>query len=214
MIKPNRKLVPAALRTEWSALAWLGDRQNPPMVMDEAKLPGMGVIKVGQFWRDCKCVRRCVRAPYDRLLTNPVLRADYRTHHGGTRAFWRGRVPGGGRARLPSRTWFARVGLAPRTWAGLGAARLGGASVRAAPRRIICTRPGSGRAQRPAGLAGAQCPHNTAAVWPLRKRRSSATHRGAHLCAPEGRCREQQWHCRYRSGGRVDRSQLSCNVTV
>ena len=24
--------------------------------------------------------RRCANSPYDRLLTNPVLRADYRTH--------------------------------------------------------------------------------------------------------------------------------------
>ena len=32
---------------------------------------------VGAFWRDCKGKRKCNRSPYDRLLDNPVLRADY-----------------------------------------------------------------------------------------------------------------------------------------
>ena len=34
---------------------------------------------VGRFWNGCKDRRLCGRPPYDRLLVNPVLRADYRT---------------------------------------------------------------------------------------------------------------------------------------
>ena len=34
--------------------------------------------KLGHFWNNCKTRRRCGRPPYDRLLTNPVLRVDYR----------------------------------------------------------------------------------------------------------------------------------------
>ena len=37
-----------------------------------------GGTKLGIFWMGCKNNRRCGRPPYDRLLTNPVLRADYR----------------------------------------------------------------------------------------------------------------------------------------
>ena len=46
------------------------------MMRDRAKLPGGG--KIGYFWAHCKSERKCGRPPYDRLLTNPVLRADYR----------------------------------------------------------------------------------------------------------------------------------------
>ena len=36
-------------------------------------------VSLGGFWHDCKSRKRCGRSGYDRLLTNPVLRADYRT---------------------------------------------------------------------------------------------------------------------------------------
>ena len=41
---------------------------------------GLGEVNVGMFWHDCKNLRRCWRSPYDRLLTHPVLRADYHSH--------------------------------------------------------------------------------------------------------------------------------------
>ena len=46
------------------------------MHRDQAELPGGG--KLGLFWNNCKHNRMCGRPPYDRLLDNPVLRADYR----------------------------------------------------------------------------------------------------------------------------------------
>ncbi len=63
----------------------MADRQTPPKHRDTAELPGLGDVRVGLFWVRCKTERRCGRPPYDRLLNNPVLRADYRTRHGGTR---------------------------------------------------------------------------------------------------------------------------------
>ena len=36
-----------------------------------------GGSRLGNFWDHCKSERRCSKPPYDRLLTNPVLRADY-----------------------------------------------------------------------------------------------------------------------------------------
>ena len=73
-----------ALQVEWSALAWMAVRQRAPRQMDKAELPGLGEVNVGKFWINCKSRRRCGRPPYDRLLTNPVLRADYRTRLRGT----------------------------------------------------------------------------------------------------------------------------------
>ena len=74
-----------ALRVEWSALEWMMNRQKLPKYRDNAELPGLGEVKIGMFWNDCKTGRRCGRPPYDRLLTNPILRADYRCHNSGTR---------------------------------------------------------------------------------------------------------------------------------
>ena len=45
---------------------------------EETRLPGGGP-KVGHFWSDCKGKRKCGTPPYDRLLTNRVLKTDYRT---------------------------------------------------------------------------------------------------------------------------------------
>ena len=68
-----------ALRVEWSALVWMAGRQKPPSARDKAEqLPGLGAGNVGSFWDNCKSRRPCGRTPYDRLLTHPVLRADYR----------------------------------------------------------------------------------------------------------------------------------------
>ena len=50
-----------------------------------SELPGLGEVKVGRFWINCKFNRMCTRPPYNQLLINPVLKADYRTHHGGMR---------------------------------------------------------------------------------------------------------------------------------
>ena len=51
-------------------------RERPPKQDDTTGLPGGG--KLGWFWGNCKNERKCGRSPYDRLLTNPVLKADYR----------------------------------------------------------------------------------------------------------------------------------------
>ena len=59
-------------------------RKEAPKARDITELPRGG--KLGMFWRDCKCERRCGRPPYDRLLAHPVLRADYRCHPGAARA--------------------------------------------------------------------------------------------------------------------------------
>ena len=55
-------------------------RKAVPKQRDLTLLPGGG--KLGVFWTNCKAKRKCRRQPYDRLLTNPVLRADYRTLNG------------------------------------------------------------------------------------------------------------------------------------
>ena len=59
------------------ALAWIVDRRTPPRHNDKAELPGLGEVKVGRYWTHCKSERRCGRPPYDRLLTNLVLRDEY-----------------------------------------------------------------------------------------------------------------------------------------
>ena len=51
-------------------------RKKIPKQRDTTELPGRGSL--GTFWMHCKRGRRCGRAPYDKLLANPVFRADYR----------------------------------------------------------------------------------------------------------------------------------------
>ena len=60
-------------------------REKAPKARDATELPGGG--KLGWFWQDCKSRNRCGRPPYVRLLTSPVLRADYHNviHRSGTR---------------------------------------------------------------------------------------------------------------------------------
>ena len=57
-------------------------RPEPPRWKDKAELPGLGEVKVGTFWSECKVRRRCGKPPYDRLLNNPMLRMNYRTTAG------------------------------------------------------------------------------------------------------------------------------------
>ena len=53
-------------------------RGTPPKKRDTAELSSGA--QVGSFWMHCKAmaIRRCGTPPYDRLLANAVLRADYR----------------------------------------------------------------------------------------------------------------------------------------
>ena len=40
--------------------------------------PELGQLdQLGLFWECCKKLRKCAEAPFDQLLNNPVLRADY-----------------------------------------------------------------------------------------------------------------------------------------
>ena len=57
-------------------------REKAPNRADPTDLPGGG--KLGCFWSECKCRKRCENFPYERLLTNSVLRADYRYSPSGT----------------------------------------------------------------------------------------------------------------------------------
>ena len=59
-----------------AALVLMKGRNAAPTHRDTAPLPGGG--KLGKFWLHCKGRRNCGRPPYDGLLTNPVLRVDYR----------------------------------------------------------------------------------------------------------------------------------------
>ena len=77
-ISPDVKV--QTLWTERFTLRWMAYRQKPPRYRDNAELPGLGKVNVGAFWHDCKCKGMFRRPPYDRLLGNPVLRADYCTH--------------------------------------------------------------------------------------------------------------------------------------
>ena len=47
---------------------------HPPKSRDPTMLEGG--TKLGIFWSQCKYKKKCRSPPYDRLLTNPVLRAD------------------------------------------------------------------------------------------------------------------------------------------
>ena len=58
------------------ALRWMGDRTHPPRFMEQTILDGGA--RLGMFWSGCKTKKRCTAPPYNRLLTNSVLRADYR----------------------------------------------------------------------------------------------------------------------------------------
>ena len=64
------------LRAKPPALRHMRDQTHPPKRSDQTVLEGGP--KLGTFWAHCKSGRRCVKFPYDRLLTNSVLRADYR----------------------------------------------------------------------------------------------------------------------------------------
>ena len=62
-----------------SAMGWMEGSTEPPKWNDTTPMAGAG--KLGRFWLDCKRERKCGRPPYDRLLDNPVLRADYHAPH-------------------------------------------------------------------------------------------------------------------------------------
>ena len=66
-----------AARTQLAALKLMQGRIVVPKKRDPAELPGGS--RIGLYWVECKRRRRCGRPPYDRLLTHPVLRADYRS---------------------------------------------------------------------------------------------------------------------------------------
>ena len=53
------------------------DRTKAPKQRDTTELPDGSML--GIFWMGCKNKRRCGRPPYDRLLTNPVLKNEYHT---------------------------------------------------------------------------------------------------------------------------------------
>ena len=50
-------------------------KKTAPTARDITALPGGS--KLGNFWVVCKREKRCMRSPCERLLLNPVLRADY-----------------------------------------------------------------------------------------------------------------------------------------
>ena len=88
------------LWAELPALRLMRDRTHPPRSRDTTILDGG--TKLGPFWSDCKRKKRCTRPPYDRLLANPVLRADYRYPPSVTRGSWR--PPSAQREALSSQT--------------------------------------------------------------------------------------------------------------
>ena len=74
----DQKTKVQAARSQPPALKLMEGRERAPKFRDTTELPDGS--KLEKFWSNCKCARRCGRPPYDRLLTNPVLRDDYRTH--------------------------------------------------------------------------------------------------------------------------------------
>ena len=80
-MSPEVKIQAVLIRM--SVLVWMKGRNQAPISRGTVLLPGGG--KLGLFWRNCKRWMKCGRPPYDRLLTNPVLRADYRAHLSSTR---------------------------------------------------------------------------------------------------------------------------------
>ena len=78
IMHPNAKV--QAVRTQPSALKLMEGRERAPKWGDTTvttELPDG--CKLESFWKECKSRRKCERPPYDRLLINPVLRADYCT---------------------------------------------------------------------------------------------------------------------------------------
>ena len=63
----------------------MGDRTQPPKYKCQTILEGGA--RLGMFWSDCKNRKGCklMRYPYNQLLTNPVLKADYHNTRSGTR---------------------------------------------------------------------------------------------------------------------------------
>ena len=51
-------------------------RTQPPNARDATILDGG--TRIGNFWDHCKSRKKCMKAPYNHLLVNPVLRTDYR----------------------------------------------------------------------------------------------------------------------------------------
>ena len=73
----------AKIAKKWRSIKgmlWMKGKTEPPRQRDRLKLPNDGPM-VGMFWHR----RRCERPPYDKLLSNSVLRADYHTQYRGTR---------------------------------------------------------------------------------------------------------------------------------
>ena len=97
------------------------DREQPPTVNDKTRLSGVGPL-VGRFWVECKVEWKCIKAPYDRLLTNPVLRADYHCVFNVMRDSWGTASPRhaapipevwGAGVAARSGPWVWRVGMLP-----------------------------------------------------------------------------------------------------
>ena len=65
------------LRADLSALRLMRGQTHPPRYSDATILESGA--KLGIFWSNCKWKRKCSEDPHNRLLTNPVLKADYRT---------------------------------------------------------------------------------------------------------------------------------------
>ena len=64
------------LRTELPALRWMGNQIHPLTYRNETTLDDKAKIRV--FCSECKYKQRCTKHPYDQLLTNSVLKANYR----------------------------------------------------------------------------------------------------------------------------------------
>ena len=64
------------LRAEPPALRLTRYQACPPKTNDQTRLDGGAML--GGFWRDCKSRKKCKNHPYTRLLTSPILKADYR----------------------------------------------------------------------------------------------------------------------------------------
>ena len=64
----------------------VGNKLHPPPEDEDTPLDEGHTV--GGFWAKCKWAELCVSdhrpGPFDRLLSNPVLRTDYRAHHAGT----------------------------------------------------------------------------------------------------------------------------------
>ena len=71
------------LRAEPPALRLMKDQTHPPAGRDSTILEGGATL--GPFWDSCKRRKRCANSPCNRLLADPVLKADYRYSPGVTR---------------------------------------------------------------------------------------------------------------------------------